>query len=141
MAKLYTMVGLPGSGKSTFSALHPECVVIASDAIREELYGDESTQGNPVEVFKVVYERIGEELAKGNDVIYDATNTVAKFRKQIINTFEAEHICVFVNTPKDECLRRNAQRARFVPVEVIERMARQFEAPTLNEGFVKILEV
>lgn len=49
--RLFFLVGLSGSGKSTFSKSIIELVkpieVFSSDKIREELYGDESIQGKP----------------------------------------------------------------------------------------------
>ncbi|RMG08866.1 MAG: hypothetical protein D6728_13705 [Cyanobacteria bacterium J055] len=44
------LIGLPGSGKSTFAAqldsLNDESIIISPDRIRAELYGNESIQGN-----------------------------------------------------------------------------------------------
>lgn len=45
MNKLYVMVGLPASGKSTIAAEYVEqhdAVLVSSDAIRAEIYGDEN---------------------------------------------------------------------------------------------------
>lgn len=141
MPILYTMCGLPGSGKSTYAKQHPECVVISSDEVRKELYGDEAIQGDGAKVFEIVNCRVEEALDQGFNVIYDATNVASKTRKNIVNRFNAIHICVFVNTSIEECLRRNANRSRNVPQEVIERMAKKLTVPTELEGFTKIIEI
>ena len=141
MAKLYTMCGLPGAGKSTFAENHKECIIVSSDAIRKELYGDASIQGDGKRVFSIVDKRVKEALENGFDVIYDATNLKASTRKSIINKFDAEHICVFVNTPKEECMKRNENRERVVPMPVMERMFIQLTPPTVEEGFLKIIEI
>ena len=47
MTTLYMMVGLPASGKSTYAKLLAEEVdgiIVSSDAIRKEWYGDENIQ-------------------------------------------------------------------------------------------------
>lgn len=44
MSKLIIPVGVPGSGKSTLAATIPGAVVLSSDDIREELFGDANLQ-------------------------------------------------------------------------------------------------
>lgn len=141
MATLYTMVGLPGAGKSTFAQMRKECVVVSSDAIREEMYGDANIQGDGKKVFAELHRRVRKALAYGKDVIYDATNIERKTRKNIINNFDAQHVCVYISTDVEECKRRNAQRERVVPTEVIERMASKLVVPTAEEGFTKVIEI
>lgn len=140
MNKLYTMVGIPGSGKSTIANQIPNTVVISSDAIRKELYGAEEIQGNGKQVFDLVYKRIGEKLAKGNDVVFDATNLTPWTRSAVFR-FTAEHIAVFVNTSLDDCLERNAARERKVPEEVIYRMYHSLTCPNKTEGFKTIITI
>ena len=139
---LYTMIGIPGSGKSTFAANHPECVVVSTDAIRKELFGDESDQRRGDLVFKIAYERLEQAVEAGQDAIFDATNLQRKYRKTLFQRFpNVEHVAVFVNTPVSECLKRNAQRERTVPASVIRRMFYQMDKPSLEEGFSKIIEI
>lgn len=140
MNKLYTMVGIPGSGKSTIANQIPNAIVISSDAIRKELYGAEEIQGNGKQVFDLVYKRIGEELTKGNDVVFDATNLTPRARNAVFR-FPAERIAVFVNTPLDVCLERNAVRERKVPEEVIYRMYDNLIYPSKTEGFKTIITI
>lgn len=140
MSKLYTMIGIPGSGKSTIANQIPNAVIISSDAICKELYGAEEIQGNGKQVFDLVYKRIGEELAKGNDVVFDATNLTPWARKAVFR-FSAEHIAVFVNTSLDDCLERNAARERKVPEEVIYRMYYSLTCPSKTEGFKTIITI
>ena len=139
---LYTMIGLPGSGKSTFAANHPECVVVSTDAIRGELFGDESEQKNGNLVFKIAYARLAKAVEAGQDAIFDATNLHRKYRKTLFQMFpNVDHVAVFVNTPVGECLKRNNQRARVVPAPAIYRMSHQMEPPVIAEGFSKIIEI
>ena len=139
---LYTMIGLPGSGKSTFASDHPECVVVSTDAIRAELFGDESEQKNGKLVFDAAYARLAQAVEAGQDTIFDATNLQRKYRKKIFQMFpNAYHVAVFVNTSIEVCKERNAKRDRVVPEMVIDRMASNLNAPTITEGFKKIIEI
>ena len=140
MNKLYTMVGLPGSGKSTFTKNQTERVIISRDAIRAELFGSEECQEQGSPASKIAFKRIREALEQGCDVIFDATNVSRKARKSVFQ-FNAEHIAVFVNTDIEECKRRNAQRERHVPEFVIDKMASRLVDPTVEEGFEKVLVI
>ena len=136
--KLYTMVGLPASGKSTFANKHKECVIVNTDDIRQEILGDWRNQDKGDLIFKIAYERIGEALNSGHDVIFDATNVQRKYRKKIFQ-FNAEHVAVYMNVDVEECKRRNALREHRVPDEVIDRMASRLQVPTIDEGFKEII--
>lgn len=138
MNTLYTMVGLPGSGKSKFANKHIGCVIVSTDEIRAELFGSAECQENGNLVFSIAFDRIRKALAEGFDVIFDATNVSRKARKSVFQ-FDAKQIAVFVNTDVEECKRRNAQRERHVPEFVIDKMASRLVAPTVEEGFEKVI--
>lgn len=127
MSNVSMMIGIPGSGKSTF-AKTLSGVYICPDEVRKELYGDISVQGNAKEVFDIVEKRIKDAIQNGDDVIYDATNTTP-YRKETIKEFRsfgADKVNgYFVNTPFEVCCERNRNRRdRSEPVteDVMERM-------------------
>lgn len=143
--RLILLVGIPGSGKTTYAKerLNSNTIHLSSDSIREELYGNESIQGNPSEVFSLMQTRAVEALNEGKDVIYDATNITRKDRACIINLcpkfvkIEA-HI---IWAPIEECIGRDAKRDRTVGQEVIDRMLKKFQAPFFDEGIDEIIIV
>ena len=144
---LYMLIGLPGSGKSTYAETlmekHPDALYLSSDKIREELYGDESIQGNPQEVFGNLHHKMRKALGNNIDVIYDATNLSRKNRKKAVEIAKSANPTtivhyIVVDTPLDECLCRNANRERKVPENVIVRMSEQFNFPQSDEGFSDI---
>lgn len=146
MSMLYVMVGLPGSGKSTIAKGMHGVKVVSSDSIREELYGDESIQGNGGVVFSTLFSRVSEELQKGNNVVIDATCTRRKDRVALCKRFSgaaSSIVAIYVATPLEECKERNAKRDRVVPEEVIDRMyeALRDKQPILNEGFDSIIMI
>lgn len=138
----HLLVGCPASGKSTWAEQYKDgFTIVSSDAIRADLYGDESIQGNPVEVFELAKKNIVDALKQGKDVIFDATNMKYKNRMNImreVNKFSPEYlikVCEIFVEPIEVLLERNANRERHVPEYVIRRMMRQFEMPTCAEGF------
>ncbi|MDJ0388288.1 ATP-binding protein [Roseomonas sp. E05] len=73
--KLVVLVGPPGAGKSSWArANHPAEDIVSSDAIRKELYGDETFQGDPVPVFMRLRRMVTDRLAAGRSAVVDATN-------------------------------------------------------------------
>lgn len=148
MVTFTMMVGLPGSGKSFWAERHAEqygAVVISSDAIRKELYGDEAVQDNPEKVFHILHDRVFTNLRNGKNVIYDATNLSMKRRRGFLRQLSSAvnipicKICVFMATPIDRCIARDSARDRMVGKSVIHRMACSFQVPYYNEGWDSIV--
>jgi predicted kinase len=133
------LVGIPGSGKSTYAEkLANEFTMhISSDAIRKEIYGDESCQDDHSRVFNLMHERTIEALKNGYDVVYDATNITRKSRASILKQLPVyvEKKCVIVWVPIEHCIKRDVERERTVGEEVIMTMLKRFEAPFYDEGF------
>ena len=140
--KLVLLVGVPGSGKTTYAKEHIEenAVHLSSDAIRAELYGDESIQGDPAEVFSLMQKRAVEALNEGYNVIYDATNVTRKDRASIINICPkfAKIEAHIVWVPIEECIKRDIFRERTVGKAVIDKMLKRFQAVYYDEGIDEI---
>lgn len=143
--KLIILCGIPGSGKSTYAkkyiSEYPKTPVhLSSDKIREELYGDETVQGNPGEVFSLMQKRAIEALNDGHDVLYDATNITRKDRSGIIGVCPkfAKIECHIIWAPIEVCIQRDAERERTVGKEVIDRMLKRFQAPYYDEDIDEI---
>ena len=142
---LIILVGIPGSGKTTYAqnyiSQHPkQAVHLSSDGIRKELYGDESIQGSPYEVFALMQKRTVDALNNGDDVLYDATNVTRKDRAGIIGVCPkfAKIECHIIWAPIEECIKRDAARDRTVGKEVIDKMLKRFQAPYYDEGIGEI---
>lgn len=145
MSTLYTLIGIPGSGKSTWANENAgirNAIIVSSDEIRRELYGDPSIQGNKTQVFEALHKKVKSLLESGHNVIFDATNIYRRRRCETLRMYRNyENIAVYFCTPFDECVRRNAGRDRVVPDEVITRMNEQMEPPELREGFKMIYRI
>lgn len=116
--RMIMMVGLPGSGKSTcaehYASVH-NYTIFSSDAIRKELYGDESEQQDPQKVFRILHRRIKEALLEGKNCIYDATNLTSKLRRnflQYISNVNCIKVAQVIWSDYEMCLARAQQKAR-----------------------------
>jgi predicted kinase len=143
MNKFYMMIGVPGSGKSTIAeeiALNEPAIIVSSDVTRAHLYGDESVQGDPAKVFRIVHENVKHYLRKGCNVIMDATNVNSKKRAAFLREVnkvcpDCEKIAVVVVADIDTCISRDLARDRTVGWEVIHKMVANFQPPHYYEGW------
>jgi predicted kinase len=147
MARLILLIGLPGSGKSTFAKQllveDPQRQLISTDAIRSQIFGDEATQGSWLLIWREVQRQfqqaIGNSSCAASKAIYDATNAKRRHRTEVIALARATgftHITgLWLDTPIWLCLARNRRRVRKVPEDIIFRMHRQLRdaPPTLQE--------
>lgn len=142
MQTFIMLVGLPGSGKSTFAQIHKDNAVwLSSDKIREKLFGNAEIQKNPSEVFDLMKKETKEALLSGQNVIYDACNINSRRRRGFLSELgkiPCQKICYIMATPYEVCLRQNKKRNRVVPEEAIQRMYYNFQTPFYHEGWDEI---
>ena len=140
------LIGIPGSGKTTYSKELSEkysAKVISSDKVRQLYVGIDEK-----EVFPKVYKLCVEELKSGKNVILDATHITPKVRKRTFDALDAygiayDKVAIFVDTPVEECIRRVEIRNQnpeelFLPLEVISSYGQNIIPPNVDEGFMEI---
>lgn len=144
--RLYILIGLPGSGKSTYAEkeLSKTAIILSSDAIRKELLNDETNQDNNRLIFSTLYNRARIHLIDGKDVVIDATSINRFERARVLDNFkdlDIERIAIYFNTPAKVCCERDKNRARTVGNDIIYRYKNKFEFPKKDEGFDKIIVI
>ncbi|MFO7957350.1 MAG: AAA family ATPase [Candidatus Brocadiia bacterium] len=136
--RLNVVVGPAGSGKSTWVHEHlSDTVIVSSDRMRRELTGDPADQSQNYLVFQRCMDRIREELHRGREVTFDATNYSEKLRTMPLQAgrWSGAEICSYLmDVGLREALRRNEERERRVPEDVIRRHYRGLELPALYEA-------
>ena len=132
------LVGLPGSGKSTW-AREQKLPVLSSDSIRLLLSDDEDNQRIHRPVFATLRFLLRQRLTIGMPLtVVDATNLSPRFRRDWITIAQRHGAlveAVFFDTPLEVCQQRNQMRHRIVPSDVITAMAGILTPPTKSEGF------
>lgn len=134
MNKLIILVGLPRSGKSSFAKKlgYP---IVNLDLIRLAMHGHIFLPD--MEEFVWAYAKTLiklEFLREAELVVLDATNTRRSRRNYWYGQWQREFI-VF-NTKMEVCIERAKTDNRPELIAVIERMHRNFEFPTEDEGIV-----
>ncbi len=139
--KIVVLVGLPGSGKSTYLQ-QIGAIGLSSDAIRKTLADDETDQTIHDRVFQTLRYLLRQRLALGRPATYiDATNLTPQERAPYIGigkSYGCEIEAVFFDVPLEVCRARNAARSRVVPEEAMAAMAKKLAAPALAEGFDRV---
>ena len=142
MPTLIMLVGVSGSGKTTFTEKKKDFLVFSSDKIRKEYFGDESDQTHNQKVFEILHKGIKDALKAGKDCIYDATNLNRKRRMTFLKSLQnidCKKFCFVVATPFELCVERDKNRVRSVGEKIIRRQISQFQLPLLEEGWDEVL--
>lgn len=135
--KVVILVGVPGSGKSTFCKKYPAYVRISQDEL--------GSRYMCLELFR-------ESLRKGKSVIVDRCN-INKMQRQlwlnIAKEFNVDEInCVTLSVTPEEAIKRIKERKDHPTIKDLtdEKMAsivynfiNTYEAPELSEGYDKVL--
>jgi protein phosphatase len=111
---LVTLVGVTGSGKSTFAARHfLPTEIVSSDFCRGLVSDDENDQSATDAAFDVLHFIAGKRLDTGRLTVIDATNTQAESRRSLVALAKAHHalaVAVVLDVPEAICAARNAAR-------------------------------
>lgn len=137
--RLYVCIGISGSGKSTWAAkCSTQCRVVSTDKIREFMFGDESVQSHPEDVFDEAYREIFKYLLEGKNVIFDATNLRRVYRRKLFEMFGgmAELIAVDFGCDCARAIENQYKRDRHVPEQVVRAQSKRYEKPMYDEGWV-----
>jgi protein phosphatase len=143
---LVVLVGVSGSGKSTFAARHfAPTQVLSSDACRGLVADDENDQGATPDAFDVLHYIAGKRLAAGRLTVVDATNVQVEARRSLVNLAK-EHdvlpVAIVLDLPEGVCRDRNAARPdRDFGAAVIRRQRAQLQRSLrglAKEGFRKV---
>jgi predicted kinase len=149
-AKIFILIGVPMSGKSTWiKNNYPDTKVISRDDIVLEVHGTNDynkafKEVNHKEVDKLLNSRLLDASNSDNDVIIDMTNMTIKRRRSTLKYFTDfyKEAVVFPVLSNDEYERRNNIRTvnenKSIPLFVLKSMLDSYQEPTKEEGFDKI---
>jgi protein phosphatase len=143
---LVVLIGVSGSGKSTFARRHfRPTQVLSSDACRGLVADDENDQSATPAAFTLLHHIAGIRLRAGRLTVVDATNVKPEDRASLVR-LAREHdvlpVAIVLDVPEGECLARNAARPdRDLAAGVVRRQRadlRRGLRGLSREGFRKV---
>ena len=150
--RCHLLIGPPASGKTTLAGVLAQltgAVVLSTDVVRGELFGDPAVQGPWRDIEALLHQRLREAVAAGTPVILDATHARRPWRLAITQGLSlpapVEWIGWWLYTPLSTCLQWNQTRKRLVPEPVIRELAAALADPAFGpcraEGFAAVVAV
>ncbi len=150
MPKCYQLVGVPGSGKSTWVSNQDwakDCIYVSTDKYVEihaeslgKTYSEVFEEFMP-EAVNLMCQDVIVARNQNKDIIWDQTSTTVKSRLRKFNMLpNYEHVAVVFDTPKKEELakRLSSRPGKIIPDHVVNSMIENFEMPSEEEGFKEI---
>jgi len=143
---LVVLVGVSGSGKSTFARRHfRPTQVLSSDACRGMVADDENDQSATPLAFDLLHHIAAVRLTAGRLTVVDATNVKRQDRARLV-ALARDHdvlpVAVVLDVPEAVCLARNAARPdRDLPDGVVRRQRAELHRGLrglAREGFRKV---
>ncbi len=111
---LVLLIGVTGSGKSTFARTHfKPTEVISSDFCRGLVSDDENDQSATADAFEVLRFITGKRLAAGRLTVIDATNVQAEARRELVMLAREHDVlpaAIVLDLPEKLCAERNVGR-------------------------------
>jgi predicted kinase len=150
MPTAYILVGVPGSGKSTWMSVQKwahNCAHISTDKFVEaaaiklnKTYSEVFDEVMPTAV-TLMLDEVNQAYESGKDIVWDQTSTTVLSRKKKFKMLKGyKMIAVVFRTPDpDEHKRRlNTRPGKIIPERVLSSMINTFEIPTEEEGFDEV---
>ncbi|QDP95683.1 polynucleotide kinase-phosphatase [Microlunatus elymi] len=143
---LVVLIGVSGSGKSTFARDHfGPFETISSDFCRGLVSGDEHDQTVSADAFDVLGYIAGKRLAGGRLTVIDATSVTVQARRQLIKLARDHDVlptAIVLDTPVELAMERNRSRPdRDFGEHVVRRQHDQLRRSLkglAKEGFRKV---
>src|SRR5712672_3377827 len=108
------LIGVSGSGKSTFARKHfKPTEILSSDYCRGLVSDDENSQAATKDAFEVLHFIAGKRLARAKLTVVDATNVQPEARKPLVALAREYHVlpvAIVLDLPERLCHDRNRSR-------------------------------
>ena len=152
MPTLYMLVGVPGSGKTTWTKNNRGSALVASsdDYIEQQAEKLGTTYSDVFDKFIKAANTHAIETARRAfsnkvDLIWDQTNLTKTGRRNKLKMVPNDYkkVAVFFPTPHEDVLKKRlaSRPGKNIPDYVITSMSKTIEKPTSEEGFDEVIVV
>lgn len=153
MPNLYVLVGVPGSGKSTWvnsQEWAKDCVYISTDKHIEQIASEAGLTYDDVfsdaitTATNMAHAEARQAALDGKDVIWDQTSVSVKSRKikfRLLPNYYAIAVVFSTPDPDEHALRLANRPGKTIPDHAITKMIKSFQMPTEAEGFKEIWHI
>lgn len=139
MAKMFLMCGHPGSGKSTYArelARKNGYRYLSIDDMYATFNGDPTSHDNKFDVWMTFFRQIHAAEIAGHDIVVDTNAPTRGDREEFLNWFsDFEHHLIWIDAPKELCLRNNQNRSRVIPEDHMKRIFNFFDRISSDEWY------
>lgn len=147
MNRLIIMVGIPGSGKSSYAKklleANPSWEYVSRDEVRYEFVTDQTHYyDHENDVYREFCNRIDKFLLQEKTVIADATHLTKGSREKLIQNLQVipdEVYAIVMKTPFEVCMQRNSARQGItrVPDKSMYSMKSRYRVPNMvGESYI-----
>lgn len=148
--RMYMLIGLPGSGKTTWAMANNMIgQIISSDAVIDAVAVAANKTYNSVfwdiidPATKILQANIELTSYLNQPFILDQTNLTKKSRKSkmalLRNPYDVE--AVYFDVALEDCIKRAKRDTKTIKEDIVKDMYNKLQPPELEEGFVSIRTV
>lgn len=142
------LIGVAGAGKTTWVLEnHPSLMYASTDKYIEQFAAERGKTYNDMfessinEATSRMLDDVSEFMYDQLDFVWDQTNLTKKSRAKKLGRLLVEDyriVAVVFETPKNLKERLASRPDKTIPAHVLDSMIKNFEMPSINEGFYKI---